>query len=77
MLKVLSEIKLGEKVTVETVTHPYLSNKLIEMGMFAGTELELLYTAPLGDPIAISMNGSVLTLRLDEAKYIHVHNTPT
>lgn len=77
MLKVLSEIKLGEKVTVETVTHPYLSNKLIEMGMFAGTELELLYTAPLGDPIAISMNGSVLTLRLDEAKYIHVYNTPT
>jgi ferrous iron transport protein A len=77
MLKVLSEIKLGEKVTVETVTHPYLSNKLIEMGMFAGTELELLYTAPFGDPIAISMNGSVLTLRLDEAKYIHVYNTPT
>lgn len=77
MLKVLSEIKLGEKVTIETVTHPYLSNKLIEMGMFAGTELELLYTAPLGDPIAISMNGSVLTLRLDEAKYIHVYNTPT
>lgn len=76
MTKNLSEITLGEVLIVETVTHPYLSNKLIEMGMFAGTELELLYTAPLGDPIAISMNGSVLTLRLDEAKYIHVHNTP-
>lgn len=76
MLKSLSEITLGEIVIVESITHPYLSNKLIEMGMQAGTELELLYKAPFGDPIAICMHGSIISLRLDEAKYIHVTNLP-
>ena len=76
MLKSLSEITLGEIVIVESITHPYLSNKLIEMGMQAGTELELLYKAPFGDPIAICMHGSLISLRLDEAKYIHVMSLP-
>jgi len=76
MSKALSEIALGEIVIVESITHPYLSNKLIEMGMQAGTELELLYKAPLGDPIAICMHGSMISLRLDEAKYIHVSSIP-
>ena len=76
MLKSLSEITLGEIVIVESITHPYLSNKLIEMGMQAGAELELLYKAPLGDPIAICMHGSLISLRLDEAKYIHVTSLP-
>lgn len=76
MSKSLSEIIVGEKVTVEHITHPYLNTKLIEMGMHAGLKLELLYKAPFGDPIAISMNGSILTLRLDEAKYIQVCSSP-
>jgi ferrous iron transport protein A len=76
MAKSLSEIVLGEIVIVESITHPYLSNKLIEMGMQAGAELELLYKAPLGDPIAICMHGSLISLRLDEAKYIHVTSLP-
>ena len=76
MLKSLNEITLGEIVIVESITHPYLSNKLIEMGMQAGTELELLYKAPFGDPIAICMHGSIISLRLNEAKYIHVTNLP-
>jgi ferrous iron transport protein A len=76
MAKSLSEITLGEIVIVESITHPYLSNKLIEMGMQAGAELELLYKAPLGDPIAICMHGSLISLRLDEAKYIHVTSLP-
>jgi Fe2+ transport system protein FeoA len=76
MYKSLSEIIVGEKVTVEKITHPYLTTKLIEMGMHAGLKLELLYKAPFGDPIAISMNGSILTLRLDEAKFIQVCSSP-
>ena len=72
MSKSLNEIIAGEKVIVEAITHPYLSNKLIEMGLHAGIELELLYKAPFGDPIALAMNSSILTLRLDEAKYIQV-----
>ena len=39
MSKSLNEIIAGEKVIVEAITHPYLSNKLIEMGLHAGIEL--------------------------------------
>ena len=68
----LSEMSAGSKVIIETICHPFLSTKLTEMGMLSGTELGLLYKAPLGDPIAIRVKGFTVCLRLDEAKYIHV-----
>ena len=42
------------------------------MGLVSGKKLKVLFRAPFGDPIAIDLGGSVLSLRLDEAKLITV-----
>jgi Fe2+ transport system protein FeoA len=42
------------------------------MGLVVGKEICILFKAPFGDPIAIDVQGYVLSLRLDEAKLIEV-----
>ena len=43
-----------------------------EMGLMKGTELKVIRYAPLGDPIEISVRGSLLSIRGDEASFIEV-----
>lgn len=47
--------------------------KLMEMGIVEGTQIKVLFRAPLGDPIAVDIKGYVLSLRLDEAALIQVN----
>jgi len=44
----------------------------MEMGLVEGKQLRVLFRAPLGDPIAIDVEGYVLSLRVDEADLIAV-----
>ncbi len=54
---------------------PELS-RLREMGLLPGTEVELVRYAPLGDPVEISLGGSLLSLRRREACLIGVRPLP-
>jgi Fe2+ transport system protein FeoA len=42
------------------------------MGLYQGQEVEVLFKAPFGDPIAVNINGYVLSLRLNEACLVEV-----
>lgn len=44
----------------------------MEMGLLPGRKVTVLFRAPLGDPMAIDVNGYILSLRLDEAAMIQV-----
>jgi ferrous iron transport protein A len=68
----LSEIKIGNCATVTSISDSSIRLKLMEMGLLPGREVTVLFRAPLGDPIAIDVNGYMLSLRLDEADMIHV-----
>ncbi|MCH2223597.1 MAG: ferrous iron transport protein A [Crocinitomicaceae bacterium] len=68
----LSSIANGTKVIVQSITESQLRVKLMEMGLTKGKVIEVLYRAPLGDPMAIDINGYVLSLRKDEASLIQV-----
>lgn len=46
--------------------------RLMEMGIVPGASLRVLKSAPLGDPIQISLRSSHLALRREEARAIHV-----
>ena len=72
MNRSLSEISNGQQVQVVGVLQSSLKVKLMEMGMVKGKSLTVLYRAPLGDPIAIDVDGYVLSLRKDEAKLVEV-----
>jgi ferrous iron transport protein A len=44
------------------------------MGFLPGTTVRFNFTAPLGDPICVTISGYDLSLRLDEASVISVLN---
>ena len=72
MLNTLDQIGLKRVVEIVSVDHSPISSKLTEMGLVSGQLITTLFKAPFGDPIAIELNGSVLTLRLEEAQFIEV-----
>ncbi len=72
MGQILSQIKNGESVVVRAILESSLKVKLMEMGLVEGKKLEILYRAPFGDPIAVDIDGYVLSLRKDEAQFIEV-----
>lgn len=46
--------------------------RLMEMGIVPGASLRVLKSAPLGDPLQVSLRSSNLALRREEARAIHV-----
>lgn len=60
-------MKPGQGGTVQRLAASDISSKLLEMGFYKGQEVEVLFKAPFGDPIAVNVGGYVLSLRLDEA----------
>lgn len=72
-MKNLSELKLGTKAVIESFSDKELALKLMEMGCLPGEKIHIERKAPLGDPIAISISGYVLSLRKAEAETILVN----
>jgi ferrous iron transport protein A len=69
----LSQLKIGEHGMIDSFTDPVMSLKLLEMGCTPGEVVELVKVAPMGDPIAISVSGYLLSLRKEEASTVLIH----
>ncbi|MGB1307178.1 MAG: FeoA family protein [Flavobacteriales bacterium] len=72
-MKNLSELKLGTKAIIDSFSDKELALKLMEMGCLPGEKIHIERKAPLGDPIAISISGYVLSMRKAEAETILVN----
>lgn len=48
------------------------ARRLMDLGLIRGTSVEVMRTAPLGDPIELRLRGYMLTLRRSEAEHITV-----
>jgi ferrous iron transport protein A len=70
--RLLSELKKGQKGLIDSFTDYELSLKLLEMGCIPGEMIEVIRIAPLGDPIAISVAGYMLSLRKAEAATVRI-----
>ena len=57
---------------IESVKGGFLAPKLADLGLFEGSDVSVLYRAPLGDPLAVEVQGTVVSLRLEEADWITV-----
>ncbi len=68
----LSEVTQSSKLKIIRILATELEAKFAEMGLVSDKGIEWLFRAPLKDPIAIEVDDYVLSLRLDEAKYILV-----
>lgn len=68
----VAEMKPGEVATISGFTDHDLSVKLMEMGCLPGVAIRYNFSAPLGDPVCISVLGYELSLRLEEAATISI-----
>jgi ferrous iron transport protein A len=72
----LTSVPLGASVIVAQINvAPENRPRLMEMGLLAGTRVELVRFAPMGDPVEIKVRGYNLTLRRHEAQNILVRTS--
>lgn len=70
----LGTLELGASGVVGgvSVKNRKLQQKLLAMGIVAGTPIEVLSVAPFGDPITIKARGYQLSLRRSEANHVEI-----
>lgn len=69
----LSELPIGQKSKIIKVNgEGALRDRLLDMGLTPRTEVMIQKTAPMGDPIELTLRGYDLTLRLEDAAQIEV-----
>ena len=69
----LDQMQVGQRGRVEEVLgEDALVQRLMEMGLLEGEEVEIVGFAPLGDPMEIRLRDYRLSLRRNEAARIRV-----
>lgn len=73
LVKKLNDIRPGERCKiVKILSKGNLFKRITEMGLTAGTVIEIERIAPLGDPVEMKVKGYHLSLRKEEAAKIEV-----
>jgi len=73
MICSIRQLGVHDKATVTSITAAgEMGRRLRDMGLVPGTEIEIVGRAPLKDPVALRLRGFTLTLRNNEADFIHV-----
>lgn len=69
----LHKVPIGKTVTVTQISgFGAVKRRIMDMGITKGTSVTIRKTAPLGDPLEISVRGYELSIRKADAKNILV-----
>ena len=68
----LSDCAIGEDIEIVKIEGGDIASKMIEMGLTEKLITKVVLIAPLGDPIAIDINGFILSMRKSEAQHVLV-----
>jgi ferrous iron transport protein A len=69
----LDQLKVGQVGRIVAIDGTdTLAQRLMEMGLLEGEEVEVLGFAPMGDPIELRLTGYRLSLRRNEAARVRV-----
>jgi Fe2+ transport system protein FeoA len=69
----LDRLAPGEAGRIARIdAEPGITRRLMELGLVPGTDVEMVRSAPLGDPLEVTVRGLHLSLRRSEAAHIHV-----
>jgi len=69
----LAQMAIGQRSRVLRVDGAdAIALRLLEMGVTPGVEIEIIGTAPLGDPLELELRGYRLSVRRSEASRIVV-----
>ena len=68
----LREGKTGMSLEIKAIAEFSLKERLMTMGLLPGTRVKILRSAPLGDPMTISLRSYNLAMRRADAEKIEV-----
>lgn len=72
-MKTLRQAKIGDTVKVVKLHgEGAVKRRIMDMGITKGVEVHIRKTAPLGDPIEVTVRGYELSLRKADAEIIEV-----
>ncbi len=72
-MKTLRDVSVGETVVVKKLNgEQVLKRRLMDMGITKDSEIYVRKTAPLGDPVEITIRGYELSVRKDDASCIEI-----
>ena len=72
-MKTLKEAKIGETVTVVKLTgEGPVKRRIMDMGLTKSTLVHVKKSAPMGDPIELTVRGYELSIRKAEAENVIV-----
>ncbi|MEO6694476.1 MAG: FeoA domain-containing protein [Ignavibacteria bacterium] len=72
-MRTASDLVFGEKAIILDVdnSHPS-SHRIMEIGFTPGQEIELVNRSVFNDPIALSIRGTIIAIRRNEATCIKI-----
>jgi Fe2+ transport system protein FeoA len=71
----LDQLLRGQSATVTAIAQcGAIGQRLMALGLLPGTRVRLTRVAPLGDPIAVRLDGCELSLRRAEAAALTVND---
>ncbi|MFC1539533.1 ferrous iron transport protein A [Candidatus Latescibacterota bacterium] len=59
-------------VISKIITPPDIKRRLMDMGIIIGAQVEMVRSAPLGDPVEIKVHNTLIALRKSEAGLIFI-----
>ncbi|MEM7550967.1 MAG: FeoA family protein [Bacteroidota bacterium] len=68
----LDNFKINTHGQIKSVKTSPLASKLIEMGLYPGKQVRVLFKAPFGDPLAVEVGDYTISLRKKEASLIEI-----
>jgi ferrous iron transport protein A len=72
-VKTLEQLAIGCRARVGAVRGTdEIAIRLLEMGLTPGTDLTVVGTAPLGDPVELEVRGYRLSVRKSEASRVEI-----
>ncbi|MDQ8203442.1 FeoA family protein [Pelagicoccus sp. SDUM812003] len=74
-LKTLNDLTQGQSARISCYMPRYsAARRLMELGLMPGVTVRFVKTAPLGDPIALEVEGRHFSLRRQDAAQISVQS---
>lgn len=69
----LADLKHGTPSFITQISHSDESHRrLMQLGVIPGAQAQVLRTAPLGDPMQVKIEGTLLSIRRRDAQHIQV-----
>jgi ferrous iron transport protein A len=73
-LRALIELAVNETAIILNFSDSEIALKLLELGCLPGANIQLLHKAPMGDPFAYLIDGSIITMRKKEAATVMIQS---